>query len=107
MPFDIHTLEAPDGSANLYSDKIIIGVQNNVANGAGGGAGLTVTVAVAFSRLPVDASGNALYGVHVTPSQACFVSTSSKTASGFNVVLTPTTSGVTLSSGTFDVLVTA
>ena len=50
---------------------------------------------------------NAQYVVSVTPSQACFATVTARTMSGFNVVLTPPGSNVTLSAGTFDVAVTA
>jgi hypothetical protein len=99
MPFDMHTVEVPDGSnINDYS-KVILGSQLGIANAAGGTAGASVTTAVTFGGLPPT------YMVHVTPSQACFVSVTNKTAFGFNVVLTPTGSGVTLAAGTFDVSV--
>jgi hypothetical protein len=83
------------------------GVRSNVANAAGAGAGAAVTTAVEF----VDQYGNgtlpAEYAVTVTPSQAAFVSVTSKTTSGFDVVLTPPASGDTIAAGTFDLLVAA
>lgn len=81
----------------------------NVANAAGSGAGAAVTTAITVTAPPqgpgngLPANGN--YTVAVTPSQACFVSITGKTTTGFNVVLTPMTTGTTLSAGTFDVSV--
>jgi hypothetical protein len=79
----------------------------NVANGAGSGNGDAVTV-TSLADFFTDAYGTGqlppVYSVQITPSQACSASVSSKSSSGFDVVLTPA-SGVTLAAGTFDVLV--
>jgi len=89
------------------SMPIIIGSVFNVANAAGSGAGAAVTTAVCFT----DRYGTGLlppsYSVHVTPSQAAFVTITDKTSSGFNVVLTPSASGVTLAAGAFELTVVA
>lgn len=108
MPIDIHVTELVDGSKQTRTDRLMVGVQFNVANVSGGAVNVAVTTAVTFyaGSLPVDANGNGQYGVEVTPSQACFVSVTSKTGSGFNVVLTPL-STVEIAAGTFDVLVYA
>ncbi len=66
-----------------------------------------MTVAMTFQDQYGDGTLPAHYSVVVTPSQACFASVTSKTASGFNVVLTPKDGSTTLSSGTFDVVVHA
>ena len=77
----------------------------NISNSAGSGSS-PVSVSVAFTdqfgvgELPAGGA----YAVSVSPSQACFVSISNKTASGFTVVLTPS-SGENIAAGTFDVLV--
>jgi hypothetical protein len=80
---------------------------SNVANDSGSGAGNPVTVSSLASFFE-DQFGNGLlppaYSVQVTPSQACAASVMSKTSTGFSVTLTPD-STVTLSAGTFDVLV--
>jgi cytoskeletal protein RodZ len=102
MPFPMHTVELVDGSSpTAFQSKLIVGELNAVANLAGGSAGVAVTTAVAFAPGALPAS----YAVHVTPSQACFISVTTKTNTGFNVVLTPTTGSVTLAAGTFDVVV--
>jgi hypothetical protein len=100
MPFAIHSIEVPDGSNINYYDRIVLGSMLAVANAAGGSAGATVSTPISFpSGLP------AAYFVDVQPSQACFVTITSKTNTGFNVVLTPMTTGTTLAAGTFDVVV--
>jgi hypothetical protein len=77
----------------------------NISNSAGSGSS-PVSVSVSF----VDAFGvgqlpaGGAYAVAVCPSQACFVSVSSKTSSGFTVTLTPLSSG-SIASGSFDALV--
>jgi hypothetical protein len=78
----------------------------NVAN-AGGTAGANVTVSLATSfqdgfgvgMLPND------YVVVVTPSAPAIPSVTSKTTSGFSVVLSPITASATVAAGTFDVLI--
>jgi hypothetical protein len=93
--------------ANGYTP--VVAAAYNVAN-ASGGTGAAVTTAVSFTdqfgnpTLPGDA-GQGRYTVTVTPSQACFVSVTGKTSSGFNVVLTPTLSSTSIAAGTFDILV--
>lgn len=102
MPFPVHTVEFADGSQFSQSDRLTLFTAYNVANAAGSGAGASVTVPISVpSGLPAS------YGVSVTPSQACFDAVTSKTQTGFNIVLTPTGSGVTLAAGTLDVIVFA
>jgi hypothetical protein len=90
-----------DGVAQLF-----YAVRYNVPNAAGSEDGAAVTTAVEF----LDVYGNGVlpeasaYGVLVTASQACMASVTNKTASGFDVVLTPP-SGVQLAAGTFDLFV--
>ena len=83
----------------------MIGTQLGVANAAGGSAGAAVTTAITFE----DAFGNGLlpsaYTAYVMPSQNCFATISSRTATGFNVILTPSPSTATLQAGSFDVSV--
>lgn len=83
----------------------VVAAAYNVPNGAGSGSS-PVTVSMSFTDMfgvgQLPASG--AYSAHVTPSQACFVSITSKTASGFNVVLTPLSTG-SIAAGSFDVLV--
>jgi hypothetical protein len=99
MPFDLHTIESPDGSALANYDRIVIGAQSGVANIAGSGAGASATTAVSFGALPPN------YSVSISASQACFVAITDKTSTGFNVVQTPTLGSVTLAAGTFDAVV--
>ena len=82
-------------------DRLVVGFKVNIANVAGSGAGASVTTAVAFTDLP------AKYAVHVTPSQDATFYVTSKTNSGFNVVLNPRLAANTLAAGTFDVTVIA
>lgn len=96
----VHTVEVPDGFQLAQPDRILIGNLPNQANVAGGGAGAAVTTAFTGLKLP------AAYSVHVDANQACAVSITNKTQSGFNVVLTPA-STVTLAAGTFDVTIVA
>lgn len=103
MPFPLHIVEVADGSNNLWSDRLIVGVQNGLASAAGGSAGAAVTVTVAFADLP------AVYGVHVgiNNADAATAVVSNKTSTGFTVTLAPAVATVTLAAGTIDVLVVA
>jgi hypothetical protein len=75
----------------------------NVANPSGSG---TSPVSVTISNL-VDSLGNGMlpvdgrYGVVVSTSQACLTSISNKTASGFEITLTPV-GGAAIQAGSFD-----
>ncbi len=102
MAFEQHTIERTPGSNRpALQDRCIIGVLVAVANGAGGGAGQSVTTAVAGLRLP------AAYDVIVTPNQDAVAYVTSKTLTGFSVVLNPRLAANTLAAGTFDVLIVA
>lgn len=75
----------------------------NIANAAAGGAGQTVTLPIVFSQQNLPASLN--YTIQAVANQACAVSYTSKATTGFSLVLTPLTSGITLASGTVDCIV--
>jgi len=80
----------------------MIGYQFNVANAAGSGAGAAVTTAITWTgEMPPN------YMVLVAPNQDATAYVSSKTSTGFNVVLTPRLAANTLAAGHFDVLVIA
>ena len=96
-----HAIELKKGSQNANNDGIVMGIQPNIANAAGGAAGAAVVTAVAFANLPAN------YAVNVTPGQDATAFVSGKTASGFNVTLTPRLATNTLAAGTFDVTVLA
>lgn len=102
MPISQHNVEHVDGSAPLRTDRLIIGVQANVSVTTPGTNAATA-VSFAAESLPVDASGNALYGVLVTPNQNAVPIVSAKTANGFTVTLEGTTSA----GAKFDVFVFA
>ena len=102
MPTPRQVIEAPDGSNFAWTDRVIMGLQTQVANSAGGGAGSSVTVAVSFPyELPAE------YAVFVNPGQDAtwFVANASKTSTGFTVTLEPRLAANTLAAGAIDVLV--
>jgi hypothetical protein len=92
------------------SRKFIVLAETSVANAAGSGDGASVTTPLTFEdqfgngQLPGD-SGQGRYTVSVTPSQPCVATVTGKTSSGFNVVLTPLSSGAALAAGSFDLIV--
>ena len=73
----------------------------NVAHSAGTGAGATVTIDFVATGPGLPSS----YGIWLNPSQACAISWSSKTTTGFTVTLTPLSSSLTIAGGTIDVLI--
>lgn len=75
-----------------------------VATSAGASAGYSVTTTVTFTDQFSNGQLPTNYTAHVMPSQAC-LATIRRTASGFNVVLTPSPATTTLAAGTFDVSV--
>lgn len=71
--------------------------------------GNPITVPITFTNLPIDADLIGNYGVVVNPGQACWwnVPQSSKTDSGFDIVLTPKDSSTSIDAGFIDVFVFA
>jgi hypothetical protein len=95
MPFPIHDIDLVDGSTPNLQDRLIAGLQLAVANAAGGSAG----TAVSFPAGSLPPS----YAVFVEVGQGgVMAAVTSKTSSGFNVVLTPL-STVTVAAGSFNV----
>ena len=104
MPIDFHTIETVDGSAPTNrSDRLIVAFLPGVANPAGGSPGAAVTVAITGLVLPAS------YSVQITPGSGVIASVlqSSKTNSGFSIVLTPLSSSATVAAGSFDAMVFA
>jgi hypothetical protein len=102
MPFSIHDIDLADGSTPTMQDRLIGGLQLAVANAAGASAGASVTTAVSFGYLPAN------YVVFVDSGQSGVVGTvTSKTNTGFSVVLSPILTTATVAAGTFNVLVVA
>jgi hypothetical protein len=98
MALELHNIELAQGTIPTAPDRVILGYQT-VANVIGGGAGASVTTAVTFAGLPAS------YSVIVTPNQDAVAYVTTKTSTGFNVVLTPRLAANTLAVGTFDVVV--
>ena len=108
MPRPVHTVEFVDAASGqagngpaLATEKLIVAKLDSVPN-TSAGAGVDVTTAVAFANeLPAN------YAVFVTANQDAIASVTTKTSTGFNVVLTPKTAAASIAAGTFDVLVVA
>ncbi len=101
MPQMLHTIEVPEGMLTGLSQKgrVVLGVLTGLSNAAGGSAGAAVTTAVSgIKNLPAN------YAVFVSPNQDATAYVSSKTSTGFNVVLTPRLAANTLAAGTFDLV---
>lgn len=103
MSIDVHTVDLMGpltGVTSSFSrtDRVLMGLNLAIANVAGGSAGASVTTALTGSL-----SGT--YGVFVSCSADVVASVTSKTVSGFNVVLEPRLATETIAAGTFDVLI--
>jgi hypothetical protein len=97
---DVQVLDSP--TAQVFTDRMVVGQQLGVANLIGGGAGATVATVVTFSEaLPSS------YAVIVGVNQAALAWVTTKTTFGFTVNLAPLLAATTLPAGTFDVTVIA
>lgn len=102
MSIDLHTISLVKGTKLAFSDRLKLGLKFGIANAAGGSAGASVTVAVAFAgELPANYLVFAEVGADVT------YNITGKTPTGFNVVLSPRLAANTLAAGTFNVGVMA
>lgn len=102
MGLDIHTIEvAPGSNSTAQPDRVVLAILEGVATAAGGSAGASVTTAIAGLQLPAN------YTVQVTPNQDAVPYVTSKTNSGFNVVLNPRLAANTLAAGTVDITIFA
>jgi hypothetical protein len=103
MGIDVRVVEQIGNTSNFArTDRIFLAAFPQTTNPAGAGAGDSVTVAFSAADLP------ATYSVVVTGlSQEAFVTVTGRSHTGFNVVLSPTGTDVTLAAGTFDCLVLA
>jgi hypothetical protein len=99
MARDLHTIAVSSGSDLSRSDRLIF-AQLTVSTAAGGSAGASVTTAVTLNLPPS-------YKVQLTPSQDAVGYVTSKTSTGFNIVLNPRLASATLAAGTVDVTITA
>lgn len=101
MPFDIHTLEAPDGGANFANQDRVILATATLANGAGGSAGASVTVSFATQFVNLPAS----YAVLFDLGQDAIAFATSKTSTGFSVTVNPRLAANTLAAGNVTAIV--
>jgi hypothetical protein len=100
---DSTPIERPTVYGNTSGYSVAEVLASNVATLIAGGAGQAVTTSIAFSEENLPASLD--YCITVTPDQACAVSYDNKATTGFDVILTPLSSGVILAAGTMDVVV--
>lgn len=103
MSLPVHTVNIVKGSTQPSNPfEISHGTLVAVANVVGSGAGASVTTAITGLTLPANSN----YGVIVTPNQDAVAYVTSKTTTGFSVVLNPRLAANTLAAGTFDVIIT-
>lgn len=89
------------GGSNYVSDP------NVVISGDGTGATATATISSSGDTITIPIAvnvPNSNYAISLTPSQGINASWSSKTAQGFNLILTPLNSGI-IATGNVDVIV--
>lgn len=97
----LHSLEVPVGMTTGQNDRVSFGMLFNQAYGAGGGAGQSVSLVVSGLKLPP----NYMVDVELNADACAYVT--SKTQSGFTVVITPRLAANTLASGTANINVMA
>jgi hypothetical protein len=106
---DSTLVERPTVYANIDPDAEVYNAAEirmpNVATPAAGGAGqsVTVSIVVSESNLPADLN----YTIEAMPGQECSVcyDEESKTVDGFDIILVPLASDVTLQASTMDVVI--
>ncbi|CAJ0698779.1 hypothetical protein [Ralstonia holmesii] len=102
MSLPVHTIDVAPGSNPLaQQDRVLVALLEGVATAAGSGAGASVTTPISGLQLPAS------YAVQVTPNQDAVAYVTSKTATGFNVVLNPRLAASTLAAGTVDISIFA
>ncbi|MBJ9663185.1 hypothetical protein EFP18_12150 [Burkholderia glumae] len=102
MGLPIHTVEVlPGSNPPAQPDRVAVALLTAVATAAGSGAGAAVTTAITGLALP------ATYSVQVTPNQDAVAYVTSKSQSGFSVVLNPRLAANTLAAGTVDITIFA
>lgn len=89
------------GNANGYNVAEVL--MPNIPTDVSGGAGQDVTVSVVFSEGNLPTNLN--YTIQAVANQACAISYDNKAITGFDIILSPLASGVTLAAGTVDVIV--
>lgn len=104
MNIDYTLVERPTVYGNVDGYSVAEVIIPNAVTEVASGAGESVTTTFAFSQnnLPADLN----YCVEAIPSQPCAVSYDNKAITGFDIILTPLSAGVTLAAGTIDVIVT-
>jgi len=100
---DSTLIERPTRYGNTSGYDVAEIIKANAATLIAGGAGQTVTASFVFSEKNLPATLD--YCIEAMPNQACSVHYANKAVDGFDVILTPLTSGVTLAAGTVDVVV--
>ena len=101
MNLPVHAVDVIAGSNASRKDRVYAGMSQAVANAAGGGAGLAVTTTVTFPSGALPAN----YSIAVDPHQDATWFTGNRTATSFDVTLTPRLAANTLAAGTFDVII--
>lgn len=104
MPLDIHTVERPDGDQSVWPDRSFMGHQFGITV-AGGASPQTIAVSW-LSPLPSSYMVSVELDLTVSATSAITASISSKTSTGFNVVLTGAGTTSTIPAGTMNVRVT-
>ncbi|WP_186095684.1 hypothetical protein [Burkholderia gladioli] len=102
MGLPIHTVEMlPGSNPTAQPDRVAVALLTALATVAGSGAGAAVTTTVTGLSLPPT------YNVQVTPNQDAVAYVTSKTQTGFSVVLNPRLAANTLAAGTVDIAIFA
>jgi hypothetical protein len=102
MGLPVHTIEVLNGSSPLWNpDRVKVLMEFAVANGAGGGAGQSVTLNFTGLDLPTR------YAVFVDAGADIVAFAAAKTQAGFTLTLNPRLAANTIAAGTVNVLILA
>lgn len=100
MGLPIHTIDVLNGSSPLSNpDRVKLLTQFQIVNAAGGGAGQSVTQAIAGLDLPLN------YAVFVDAGADIVAFASAKTQVGFTLNLNPRLAANTIAAGHVNILI--
>ena len=103
MGIPLHVVDMIGSTPSGQNDRLTAVVQANIANGAGGGAGVVVSVPVTFAEKMPTAN----YVAFVEANQDATTWASAKTTAGFTANIQPRLASQTLAAGSFDILIIA
>lgn len=106
--FEVSKVTFVGGSMPADRNRLTVYSAYGIANGAGGGAGQSVAVAVSIpadNNVSLPSNGNYLVDVELSQDATYYIS--AKSATGFTVNIQPRLASQTIAAGTFNVQASA